>query len=380
MLYNALNTMKAKNLGPGKYSDGQGLWLIKRDKIHGKWILRFVIRGRRREMGLGRWPDVSIAEARDRASDARRTVRDGVDPIDERKKTKLAPKQHTVREVVAECFEAKKLELRGPRNAEQWISPLRVHVLPKIGSLAMESVDQHVAKSILEPLWIAQPAVAKKVSSRLNVALRYAAALGLDVDLQATAKARALLGKHMHVTKHIPALPYAEVPEYYRMLQSKSSTTCLALRLLILTATRTSEVRMSTINEISKGLWIIPADRTKNGREHRVPLTDEAESVVRMAVNNSHSEWLFPSVTGKALSNMAMSMFMRKQGIDARPHGFRSSFRTWAENETDASWDVKESALGHTVGGAVERAYQRSDRLVLRRRLMEQWSTYLLHS
>lgn len=380
MLYNVLNTMKAKSLGPGKFSDGQGLWLIKRNRIHGKWILRFVIRGRRREMGLGRWPDVSIAEARERAYDARRSVRDGIDPIEERRKARLAPRHQTVAEVIAECFEAKKLELKGDRNADQWLSPLRVHVIPKIGSHAIESIDQHVAKSVLQPLWSTQPAVAKKVLGRLNIALHYAAALGLDVDLQATAKAKALLGKQKHVPKHVPALHYAEVPAFYRMLSTKQVVTCRALQLLILTATRTSEVRLATYKEIEGDTWIIPAERTKSGREHRVPLSRVAENVIRETrVDNDH-EWLFPTVRGKALSNMAMSMFMRKGGYDARPHGFRSSFRTWAENESDATWDVKEASLGHSVGSAVERAYQRSDRLEQRRKLMDEWAAYLLPS
>ena len=378
MLYNVLNTMKAKSLGPGKFSDGQGLWLIKRNRVHGKWILRFVIRGRRREMGLGRWPDVSIAEARERAYDARRSVRDGIDPIEERRKVRLAPKQQTVAEVIAECFEAKKTELKGERNANQWLSPLRVHVVPKIGSLAVETVDQHIAKSVLEPLWMTQPAVAKKVMSRLNIALHYGAALGLDVDLQATAKAKALLGKQKHVPVHIPALPYQEVPSFYRMLAGKEAVTCRALQLLILTATRTSEVRLATYEEIEGDTWIIPAERTKSDREHRVPLSTEAMRVVRRTRVNNDTHWLFPTVRGKALSNMAMSMFMKKDGYEARPHGFRSSFRTWAENETEASWDVKEASLGHAVGSAVERAYQRSDRLALRRTLMSEWADFLL--
>jgi len=378
MLYNALNSMKAKNLDAGKYSDGQGLWLIKRNKVHGKWILRFVIRGRRREMGLGRWPDVSMAEARERASDARRSVRDGVDPIDERRTQRLAPVQSTVSEVTTACFEAKKGQLKGPRNADQWLSPLRVHVLPKLGSLSVQMLDQHVAKSVLEPLWHAQPAVAKKVSGRLNIILQYAAALGLDVDLQAVSKAKALLGKQNYSPKHIPSLPYPEVPEFYRKLCANHSSTSLALRLLILTATRTSEVRQATFKEFSADTWIIPAERTKANREHRVPLTREALSVVELAGKDNYREWLFPTQTGKALSNMAMAMFMRKRNYDARPHGFRSSFRTWAEVETSADWETKESALGHSVGSAVERAYQRSDRLQKRRELLRQWSDYLI--
>lgn len=377
MLYNALNSMKAKSFDVGKYADGQGLWLIKRNKVHGKWILRFVIKGRRREMGLGRWPDVSIAEARERASDARRSVRDGIDPIDERRTQRLAPVQSTVSEVTTACFEAKKAQLKGPRNADQWLSPLRVHVLPKLGTLSIEQVDQHVAKSVLDPLWHTQPAVAKKVSGRLSIVIQYAAALGLDVDLQAVSKAKALLGKQNYSPKHIPSLPYQNVPDFYRMLSTNPSTTCLALRLLILTATRTSEVRLAKFSEFTGETWIIPAERTKTNKEHRVPLSTQALEVLELASPNNVHDWLFPTQTGKALSNMAMAMFMRKHKYDARPHGFRASFRTWAENETDADWETKESALGHSIGSTVERAYQRSDRLKKRRELLRQWAAYV---
>ncbi len=316
--------MKAKQLDFGKFADGQGLWLHKRNKQHGKWILRLVVHGKRREMGLGRWPDVSIAEARERAAEARRQVRDGFDPIEERRKTKYTYKRNMLKDVIAECHEAKKAELKGERNQKQWLSPLSVHVIPKIGDMAVESIDQHVVKSVLDPIWHKKPEVARKVMNRMNITLKYAAALGLDVDLQATSKARALLGRRDHKPTHIPSLPYAEVPAFYRMLCTKNSVTCLALRLLILTAARTSEVRLVTFDEIHDDVWIIPSERTKTGVEHRVPLACEAVAVIKLTAANNDARWLFPTTTRKALSDMAMAMFMRNGRYEARPHGFRS--------------------------------------------------------
>lgn len=153
MKINALTQMKAKNLGQGKYADGQGLWLIKKDKVSGKWIVRVVIHGKRREMGLGRWPDVSIAEARERAAEARKRVRDGVDPIVERQELLRKPKRLTVADAVQSCFEARQAELKNDGKAGRWLSPLNTHVLPKIGKLLIEDIDQHRIKEVLDPIW-----------------------------------------------------------------------------------------------------------------------------------------------------------------------------------------------------------------------------------
>lgn len=152
MKVHALTQMQAKQLGPGKYADGQGLWLCKSRKNAGKWIVRLVISGRRREMGLGRWPDVSIAEARQHAANARKEVRNGIDPIDARTKLKYRPKHLTIEEAIQGCFKAKQAELKGDGKAGRWLSPLSVHIIPKIGSQAIEDLDQHMLKTVLEPI------------------------------------------------------------------------------------------------------------------------------------------------------------------------------------------------------------------------------------
>jgi integrase len=370
--------MKAKNLGKGKYADGQGLWLVKARKDAGKWILRIVIDGKRREMGLGRWPDVSIAEARETASEARKKLRGGVDPIQERRAQRLRSNHLTVADAVEGCFEAKRVELKNDGHAGRWMSPLSVHVLPKIGKLAIEDIDQHELKRVMEPIWHKKPDTARKAMNRMNLTLKHAAALGLDVDLQAVMKAQALLGKRQQTTKHIPSLPYQDAPAFYQWLSEKPFVSALALRFLILTVARTSEVRFANFSEIERDVWIIPPDRTKTSIEHRIPLSDEAQAVIDQARQEQDQELLFPTLRGKPMSDATMSRFMEREGHDARPHGFRATFRSWAEECTDARYEVKETALGHLVGTDVERAYQRSDLLEKRQRLMAEWAQFLL--
>lgn len=379
MIYNTLNQMKARNLGAGKYADGQGLWFIKRTKSSGKWVLRLSFDGKRREMGLGAWPDVSIAEARECAAIARRQMREGIDPIDQRQKKRQRPNRITLAEAVTGCFEARQAELKNDGKAGRWLSPLKVHILPKLGKKAVEEIHQLDIKRVLEPIWHTKPEAARKALNRINLTLKHAAALGLDVDLQAAMKARALLGKQRHTSRHIPSLPYKDAPAFYRWLSSKPVMSCYALRFLILTAARTSEVRFATFDEINGDIWLLPPERTKTGQEHRVPLTDEALSVIEIAKQAGGQILLFPSVREKPMSDATMSRFMEREGYEARPHGFRATFRTWVEEQTDTEYEVKETALGHRVDSDVVRAYQRSDRLEKRRILMEKWAKHLIN-
>ena len=369
--------MAARSLRQGKYADGQGLWLIKRDKVLGKWILRLVVHGKRREMGLGSWPDVSIAEARERAAKARKLLRDGIDPIFERQKVKRSAKPLTLAEAIAGCFEAKKAELKREGDAGKWMQPLKVHIIPKVGNYPVEEINQHVLLEVLQPLWHEKSEMARKALNRVSLTLKHAAALGLDVDLQAAMKVRALLGKQRHTVKHIPSLPYKDAPAFYQWLKTQAGVSALALRFLILTVARTSEVRFATFDEIKGDVWVLTPERTKTGREHKVPLTDEALEVVAAARELSENEYLFPSLRGKPISDAAMALLMKREGHDARPHGFRSSFRTWAEEQTDAPFEVKEAVLGHHVDAGVVGAYQRSDRSEKRRTLIAKWNVWL---
>ena len=374
---NALSHLKVKSLEPGKHFDGQGLMLVKHRKDIGKWMLRLVVAGKRREMGLGRWPDVSIAEARERASDARKQLRDGVDPIQARQAEARKFKRLTVAEAIEQCYAARQAELKGDGKAGRWLSPLSVHVIPKIGTMAIEEVDQHVLKKTLEPIWHEKADTARKAMNRMNLTLKHAAALGLDVDLQAVMKTQALLGKRRHAVTHIPSLPYAEAPKFYRWLCGQNFVSAFALRFLILTVARTSEVRFATTGEITDDVWELDPTRTKTATAHRVPLSSEAQRVLDTRLLIGGSDLLFPTARGKPMSDATMSRMMEREKMDARPHGFRATFRTWVEEQTDASYEVKETALGHQVGSDVERAYQRSDLLDKRRVLLEQWAQFL---
>ncbi len=378
MIYATLNPMKAKNLGPGKCADGQGLWLVKRSRQSGKWVLRLMIGGRRREMGLGPWPDISIADARTRASDARRTVRDGIDPITEREAKRSRAKRLTVAEAIDGCFAARQAQLKCDGKAGRWLSPLQTHVVPAIGAMAVEDVDQHALKEALEPIWHTTPESARKALNRISLTLKHAAALGLKVDLQATMKARALLGKQRHEPQHIPSMAYQAASSFYRSLCDKPQMTCLALRFLMLTVARTGEIRFALVSDIQDDVLIVPAARTKTGAEHRIPLTAEALRVLAAVRRRSGQTLLFPSPSGKPMSDATLARFMERDGLDARPHGFRATFRTWAEEQTDAPYEVKETILGHKVGSNIERAYQRSDLLQRRRVLLQRWTEYLL--
>ncbi|MEM7241905.1 MAG: integrase arm-type DNA-binding domain-containing protein [Pseudomonadota bacterium] len=376
-VHNVLTQLKARSLDKGKYADGKGLWLVKSRKESGRWMLRIVVNGKRREMGLGPWPDVGISEARDRASAARRRLRDGVDPIEARRKHQAPSRKTTLAKVVGLCFEARKAELKDDGKAGGWMSPLNIHVLPKIGNTPVDEVNQHILKEVMEPIWHTKSDTARKAINRVNLSLKHGAALGLDVDLQAVMKAKALLGKRRHEVKHIPALPYQELPQFYRWLCSKPMTSTFALRFLILTVARTSEVRFASFEEIKDDIWTLPANRTKSGREHRIPLSHEASKIVSQMTANG-STLLFPTERGNVMSDATMSAFMKREGYEARPHGFRATFRTWVEEQTDTAFEVKETALGHNVDTGVVGAYQRSDRLEKRAVLMQDWAKFVL--
>lgn len=378
MYINALSKLGSASRPRGKHSDGQGLWLVKRSKVAGKWVLRLTIHGRRREMGLGRWPDVTLSEARGKADAARRLCRNGKDPIFERTKATRVSKPLSLKEVIDDCFEARKAELKGEGKNGKWMSPLLVHVIPKIGKYPIEEVDQHVIKETLAPIWHAKAESAEKALNRINVAMRHAAALGLSVDLQTTMKAKALLGKQRRTTTHIPSMPYAEVPAFYKWLEEQELVSAKALQFLILTVARTSEVRLAVSGEFEEGVWNLPESRTKTGTARRVPLVEEAARVICARKQETDNSFLFPAYRGQPISDAAMATLMKRQGLEARPHGFRASFRTWVEEQTDAPFEVKEACLGHVVDTGAVGAYQRSDRLEKRRALLQRWERFVL--
>jgi integrase len=373
-----LSAVAVKSAIPGKHADGGGLWLHKREDGSAQWFVRVSIHGRRREMGLGGFPAVSLAEAREKAKAAQTLVRAGKDPIKERERERREAERgsHFLKDIAAEAFEARKAQLKGDGKAGRWFSPLELHILPKLGGVPVGEIDQRDIRDTLRPIWHTKAETAEKALQRLSICLQHAAALGLDVDLQAPAKAKALLGAQRRQRGNIPSLSWQEVPAFYGSL-TEGSICHLALRLLILTAARSSEVRSIHLSEIQGGVWIIPAARMKTGVEHRVPLSAEALGVIEEAKAFERGGFLFPNRRKGVISDATMSRMMERRGMDARPHGFRSSFRTWCAETTSVPREVAEMCLAHTVGSSVERAYRRTDYLEQRRVLMERWADHV---
>jgi integrase len=377
-----LTATKIKNSKPGKYSDGGGLWFHKRVDGGAQWFLRVTIHGRRREMGLGSANLVSIKEARELAKRWRAEVLEGKDPIKERERLRreAVRSQNTLKFIAEEAFEARKAELKDDGKAGRWFSPLELHVLPKLGKVPIEEIDQRDIKNVLQPIWHEKADTARKAMNRLNIIIKHAAAMGLEVDVQAVEKAKALLGKTRHKAQHIPALSWKEVPEFYASL-GDGTVTHLALRLLILTALRSCPVRFCRLDQIEGNIWTVPAENMKSQKgkevEFRVPLSQEALAVVEQAAPHARGGFLFPSVRKGVISDATMSNFMKRQGMEARPHGFRSSFRTWCAEVADVPREIAETALAHVSGNAVERAYRRTDFLERRVILMERWAQHV---
>ncbi|SHI57275.1 Integrase [Shimia gijangensis] len=374
---NKLTMLQIRHLAPGKYNDGGGLWLQIRPDGGGQWFLRVTVHGRRREMGLGGLQDVSLAEAREEADRWRSVVRANKDPIKERARIRreLERDDHTLASITDQAFRARQAELKGDGKAGRWMSPLNMHILPKLGRVPIEMIDQQDIKNSLAPIWHDKVSTARKAMNRLNIVMRYAAAMDLDVDIQVTEKAKALLGTQRHVTRNIPAVHWRDVPAFYASL-SEPTVGNLALRLLILTAARTSEIRYCHESEIQDDVWVIPPDRMKAGKEHRIPLPRQALELLEIAQMWRRSGFFFWSRRA-VISDAAMSSIMKRRGMEERPHGFRSSFRTWCAEATDTPREVAEIALAHSVGGKVEQAYRRTDYLDQRRDLMQRWADHV---
>lgn len=377
-----LSASELKGKSPGKHADGGGLWFYKRQDGGAQWVLRYTLFSRRHEMGLGAFPDVSLKEARQEAENWRAVVRTGKDAIKERERQRQDAERnmHLLRDIALDAFESRKAELKGDGKAGRWFSPLELHVLPKLGNMPVSQIDQRDIRDTLAPIWHTKADTARKAMNRLGICMRHAAALGLDVDLQATDKAKALLGKQRHTVQNVPAMPWQDVPDFYRSLTG-GSVTELALRLLILTAVRSYPLRHIHDSQIDGDIWTIPAEAMK-GRvgatsDFRVPLSEEALRVVHEASKFARDGYLFSGVRKGVISDMTMTQFMNRRGLEARPHGFRSSFRDWCAEATNTPREVAETALGHVSGGSVERAYRRTDYLEQRRALMERWARHL---
>jgi integrase len=389
MAIHRLTPRKAATAPPGKYEDGGGLRLVVSNTGARKWVLRFTIAGKRREMGLGSLPDVGLAEARNKASEARKFAKDGMDPIEARQ-TEPA-KTPTFTACAARYIRAHRHGWKNAKHARQWVRTLKTYARPAIGAKKVDAITTEDILSILSPVWTTKTETAKRVQGRIELVLDYAAAHNYRESLN-PARWRGhldkLLPKPSKVTKvkHLPAMPYSNVPVFMNELAAKETVSSLALQFLILTATRTSEVLHSKWDEfdLDQGIWTIPAERMKAGREHRVPLTPATLAILDALPRIQGNQHTFPGARqGRPLSSMTLLKVMRDMGYgvggdrgDYVPHGFRSSFRDWSGEVSSFPRDVAEMALAHTIENKVEAAYRRGDLFAKRRKMMQEWSEY----
>jgi integrase len=287
-------------------------------------------------MGLGSTLDVSLNLARRSAEKWRAVSLLGRDPIKEREKERREAERnlHCLADIALDDFESRKAELKGDGKAGRWFSPLELHILPKLGKVPVADITQIDIRDALKPIWHSKADTARKAMNRLSLCLKHAAALGLDVDLQATEKAKALLGQTRHKVTYIPAMPWADVPTFFETL-AEPTATLLALRMLILTAVRSAPIRFMRYDQIDGDVWTVPAQIMK-GRlgttsDFRVPLSSAALAVVEQTKPFERDGYLFPGARKGVISDMAMNQHMARAELPYRPHGFRTSFRVWTD-------------------------------------------------
>ena len=369
---------------PGRYGDGRdglGLGLLVRPALRGglnkSWTQSVRIDGRPTSLGLGRYPVVTLAMARERALGNARTIAQGRDP---RRSTKAVPTFAQALETVIAIHAPGWKDRAG--SVRQWRSSLARYALPRIGAKGVDAVTAADVMDVLLPIWSTKRVTASRVRQRIGAVMKWAIAQGLRDDNPAGEAIAAALPKTAAVQRHQRALPHAEVRA--ALDQVRRSDAYLGVRLafefLVLTAGRSGEVRNARWDEIDRdgAVWTVPADRMKNGREHRVPLSDRALEVLDEALElPAADDLVFPSPTGRVLPQKTLSEFMRALQVDAVPHGFRSSFRDWAAECTDAPREVCELALAHVNGDRVEAAYRRSDLFDRRRALLADWAAYV---
>ncbi|MGJ8585421.1 MAG: tyrosine-type recombinase/integrase [Marinosulfonomonas sp.] len=397
---NILSTAK-----PGKYTDGGGLYLLvtgndPRGHAKGSWIFRYTFRKQRYELGLGSVQSLSLAQARaqrDRWRDLMTDKRNPINPIEEKRRletnAELGRSAPTLADIAPQAFEAIKGRLKDDGKAGRWYSPLRLYVLPALGSVKIAELHQRDIEKALRPIWTSKAPTAIKALNRLGVVMNHAAAMGIDVNANAVSNARQLLGNQTHSVRNHPAVPWQDIPALYRSLDPENSAQ-RALMFYIATGggTRLHPLRHARLDQIEDNIWTIEGEALKGRRgqtsDFRVPVTDEMQRLIDISSVQSVGGLLFPSPLARegrprAISDQAIENIMRSRETEwgwkepYRPHGIRSTFRTWVSEIDPSLYAVAETALGHKVGGIVERTYARNDFLEQRHILMKRWADYL---
>lgn len=392
---NRLTDLQVKRAKPGKYYDGDGLFLVVDQSGARRLVQRLYVQGKRRDLGIGGVRYTDLAAARAEAKENRIIARTGGDPVAERLAKAEARRlgdieargRPTFEAAARECHEHQKSEWRNAKHRDQWISTLAAYAFPFIGDKRVDQVSLSDITAILQPIWTAKHATARRVRQRIGLVLDYATAKEWRTgENPIRSIPRGVLPRTKRVKKHHEAMPYAEVPAFIRSLRETSShdATKAAFETLILTAARTSEVLGAKWSEfdLDVAVWAVPAGRMKGGAPHEVPLAPQVVAILRAcrASHSGKSEFVFESKPGRRLSQMALLAIMRRMGLKAVVHGFRSSFRDYVAEQTDVSREVSEKALSHAVKDQTEAAYFRSSLLAKRRALMENWADYCVGS
>ena len=386
---NKLSARRVQTLSdPGRHADGGGLYLVVDASGGKRWVFLYRMGGKRREMGLGPVLSVSLARARELSAEARALVADGVDPIDARRAPPPeapAPPAVTFADVAERYMQDREATWRNPKHRAQWRQTLKEQAAT-IWAMPVAEVSTDAVLEVLRPMWHVKAETARRLRGRIERILDAARVAGhrtgenparwrghLDVLLPKAGK--------LHRGHHA-ALPHAQVPAFVRTLREREAATARALELLILTASRSGEIRGMVWAEVdlAAALWTIPKERMKAKRGHRVPLCKRAIEILAQLRSEDPDEdgLVFPNRNGAMLSDMAFEALLRRaKRTDITTHGFRSSFRDWAADETDHPREVIEEALAHLVGSATERAYRRGDALGKRRALMDDWCAYV---
>lgn len=371
---------------PGRHGDGDGLYLVIDPSGARRWLFLFRWQGKLKEMGLGGVSTVSLAEARDKAADARKQVKAGINPIEAKREAEAAAEAgKTFGQFADELVEDIKDGFRNEKHKWQWSHTLKTYAA-SLRPVPIDAVSTEHVLDVLKPLWSTKQETAARLRGRIERVLDAAKAKGIrtgDNPARWRGHLDHLLPRRQKLQRgHHPAMPYLDVPDFVVDLRKRDATAALALELTILCASRSGEVLGATWGEFDRKakVWTIPGKRMKAGLEHRVPLTERALAILDAAEKMKQNEYVFPGARkGKPLSNMAMANLLKKrmkhEGLTV--HGFRSSFRDWAGECTAFPRDVAEAALAHVVGDETERAYRRGDALAKRRKLMDAWARYI---
>lgn len=380
----------------GMYSDGGGLYLRISPSGTKSWIFRFGFNGKYSDLGLGALGVISLAAARKKAEEYRLLLANGQNPLFAKKAADLRAKYDhakmmTFRECVESYVEINKDAWKG-KNVTSWARPLEIYAYPIIGDLNVADIDTPLIMKILEPIWKKKTETAKKVRLRIELVIDWARVRGLR-DGENPVRWRGHLShllpspEKIHKTKHHPALEYTKIADFMQIVRASTSVGARALEFTILTACRTTEVRAAKWKEVDfkNMVWIIPAERMKADKEHRVPLSTSAGALLESLFEQRIGDYIFPGIKkDTCISNMTMMRVIdryneqldEKNRLNITVHGFRSTFRDWAEEISKHQREIAEAALAHAVGNKVEQAYRRGDALEKRRAMMEDWAKY----